>query len=193
MSCPVRLFLTPKGLYARLERELAGKRILELGVGRRRFPGAVSVDVRPHEQADVVHDLNRFPWPFPDGAFDVVFCRHVLEHLAETDRVMEELYRVLVPGGEAVIEVPHFTWVEAYRHWQHRHFFTAGSLDYFQPGNRHYRAHFAITYRHIFFDDLSRVLGIEFLANRFTRLWERRLAYLFPAGSIVWRLRAQKP
>jgi SAM-dependent methyltransferase len=188
----MRFFTTPKGLYGKMEQEFAGKKILEVGVGQRKFPGAVGIDIRHNALADIFHDLNVFPWPFADNEFEVLLCRHVLEHLTETDKVMEEFYRILKPGGEVVIEVPHFTYVEAYRHWQHRHFFTAGSLDYFCPGNRNYNAHFRILYRHIFFDDLSRVLGIEFLANQFTRMYERRLAYLFPAGSIVWRLRAEK-
>jgi SAM-dependent methyltransferase len=188
----MRLFLTPKGIYERLEKEFRGRKILEVGVGLRKFPGAKGVDIRGNALADVFHDLNRFPWPFEDEEFDVLVCRHVLEHLVETDKVMEEFYRILRPGGEAVIEVPHYTHVEAYRHWQHRHFFTFGSLDYFQPGNRHYDCRFRIAYSHIFFDDISRVLGIEFLANRFPGTYERHLAFLFPASAILWRLKAEK-
>jgi SAM-dependent methyltransferase len=184
--------MTPKGLYSKLEQEFCGKELLEVGVGMRKFPGAIGVDIRGNSQADVFHDLNTFPYPFPNDRFDSLLCRHVLEHLEETDKVMEEFFRILKPGGEAIIEVPHYTHVEAYRHWQHRHFFTMGSLDYFLPGNMHYKACFEIRYRHLFFDDISRVLGIEWLANRFTRAYERHFAYIFPAGSIVWRLEAIK-
>lgn len=188
----MRLFLTPKGLYSKMETELAGKEILEVGVGLRKFPGAIGVDIRGNAQADIFHDLNTFPYPFPNDRFDVLLCRHVLEHLDETDKVMEEFFRILKPGGEAIIEVPHYTYVEAYRHWQHRRFFSMGSLDYFHPGNRHYKTSFYIRYRRLFFDDISRVLGIEWFANRFTHVYERHFAFIFPAGSIVWRLEAKK-
>lgn len=40
--------------------------------------------------------------PFADGSFDVVVSNQVIEHLADTDRFVRELRRVLKPGGYAV-------------------------------------------------------------------------------------------
>jgi 2-polyprenyl-6-hydroxyphenyl methylase/3-demethylubiquinone-9 3-methyltransferase len=37
--------------------------------------------------------------PFPDGAFDVVYCCDVLEHVADLGKVVSEISRVLKPGG----------------------------------------------------------------------------------------------
>ena len=42
----------------------------------------------------------------PDGSFDVVFCSHVLEHVADDRRAMREFCRVLKPGGWAILLVP---------------------------------------------------------------------------------------
>ena len=44
--------------------------------------------------------------PFADGAFDVVVCLHVLEHVPDTQRLMSEARRVLAPGGRIAIAVP---------------------------------------------------------------------------------------
>ena len=44
--------------------------------------------------------------PFPDGAFDVILCCHVLEHVRDDRRAMRELRRVLAPGGWAVLQTP---------------------------------------------------------------------------------------
>jgi SAM-dependent methyltransferase len=44
--------------------------------------------------------------PEPDGAFDVVICNHVLEHIPDDRRAMRELRRVLRPGGLAVLQHP---------------------------------------------------------------------------------------
>lgn len=44
--------------------------------------------------------------PFGDAAFDVIYCSHVLEHVQEDRRAMGEFYRILKPGGWAVLQVP---------------------------------------------------------------------------------------
>jgi SAM-dependent methyltransferase len=43
---------------------------------------------------------------FPSRSFDVAICNHVLEHVADDGAAMGELYRVLVPGGWAIVQVP---------------------------------------------------------------------------------------
>jgi ubiquinone/menaquinone biosynthesis C-methylase UbiE len=44
--------------------------------------------------------------PFPDGSFDVVFCNHVLEHVADDRAAMREMWRVMRPGGWGVMLSP---------------------------------------------------------------------------------------
>ena len=43
---------------------------------------------------------------FASGTFDVIYCSHVLEHISEDRRALHELYRVLAPGGWALLKVP---------------------------------------------------------------------------------------
>jgi SAM-dependent methyltransferase len=43
---------------------------------------------------------------YPDGSFDVIYCSHVLEHVDDDRRAMQELHRVLRPGGWAIVLVP---------------------------------------------------------------------------------------
>ena len=43
---------------------------------------------------------------FPDNSFDAIYCSHVLEHVPEDRRAMGEFYRILKPGGWAIILVP---------------------------------------------------------------------------------------
>jgi ubiquinone/menaquinone biosynthesis C-methylase UbiE len=45
-------------------------------------------------------------FPFADGCFDAVVCINVLEHVADTQRLMSEARRVLAPGGRIAITVP---------------------------------------------------------------------------------------
>lgn len=43
---------------------------------------------------------------YPDCTFDYIICNHVLEHVIDDLRAMRELYRVLKPGGWAILQVP---------------------------------------------------------------------------------------
>jgi SAM-dependent methyltransferase len=43
---------------------------------------------------------------YPDQTFDVIYCSHVLEHVPEDRKAIAEFYRVLKPGGWALIIVP---------------------------------------------------------------------------------------
>ena len=77
----------------------------------------VAVDIHP-ESAQVEEMLRRlaidaelrqaslFELPFEDGAFHGLVCVSVLEHLTELDRALDELRRVLRPGGVAVLGYP---------------------------------------------------------------------------------------
>lgn len=44
--------------------------------------------------------------PFPDASFDAIICNHVLEHVPDDRKAMSRLYRVLKPGGWAILQVP---------------------------------------------------------------------------------------
>lgn len=45
--------------------------------------------------------------PFEDDSFDFIICNHVLEHIPDDTKAMKELYRVLAPGGTAIVQVPY--------------------------------------------------------------------------------------
>ncbi len=54
--------------------------------------------------ADVKADICALP--FEDNTYDLILCNHVLEHIPNDLKAMEELYRVLKPGGTAILQVP---------------------------------------------------------------------------------------
>lgn len=54
--------------------------------------------------ADVKADICDLP--FKDGTFDLILCNHVLEHIPDDLKAMEELYRVLKKGGTLIAQVP---------------------------------------------------------------------------------------
>lgn len=54
--------------------------------------------------ADLHFDLHSIP--LEDNRFDVVFCNHVMEHVDDALQCMKEVYRVMKPGGWAIMQVP---------------------------------------------------------------------------------------
>lgn len=54
--------------------------------------------------ADVKADICNLP--FADNTFDFILCNHVLEHIPDDHKAMQELYRVLQPGGTAILQIP---------------------------------------------------------------------------------------
>lgn len=56
--------------------------------------------------AKVKMDIHQIP--FEQNTFDVVLCNHVLEHVTDDIKAMNEIYRVLRPGGFAILQVPFF-------------------------------------------------------------------------------------
>jgi SAM-dependent methyltransferase len=170
--------------------------ILNLGCGQVRRPDAINLDVVESVNADVVHDLNRRPWPFPDGSFTEVHANDVLEHLHDTVETMRELHRVCRDGAIVNLTVPHFSSVGAFVDPTHRRFFAAGTFDYFKEG--HHLAYYgAGAYRVkklqiVFWQSLVNKL-VWRLANRFPEGYEKRWAWLFPARFIFAQLEVVKP
>lgn len=54
--------------------------------------------------ADVKADICNLP--FEDNSYDFIFCNHVLEHIPDDTKAMQELYRVLAPGGIGIFQIP---------------------------------------------------------------------------------------
>lgn len=57
--------------------------------------------------AKVKMDIHEIP--FVENQFEVVLCNHVLEHVQDDIKAMSEIYRVLKPGGLAILQVPFFS------------------------------------------------------------------------------------
>jgi len=98
---------------------VAGQRLLDAGAGEGRYRSYfahlhyVGIDLAVGDAAwdysglDVIGDLAHLP--FENGTFDMVLCLEVLEHLPEPLLTLQELYRVLRPGGQLYFSVP-MTW-----------------------------------------------------------------------------------
>jgi SAM-dependent methyltransferase len=91
--------LDPGTRWLHFAPEYALERLLRAAPGIR----YLTTDLEPGA-ADVAADVTALP--FEDGAFDVVLCSHVLEHVEDDVAAIRELARVTRPGGTAIVLVP---------------------------------------------------------------------------------------
>ena len=185
--------------------------ILDVGCGTAKTPGAVGIDFNPATAADIVHDLNQYPWPLQDNAFDRIVCNHIVEHVTDLIRFMEEIHRVGRPGALVEIVTPHFSSRFSYTDPTHLRHLSLFSLDYFiehaafQPSlisraletqspvaDFYSQARFRKVRAHLRFARPFRLAGVQWLANRFPHFYEAYWAFVFPARDLYFTLRIVK-
>ena len=168
------------------------KKILDVGCGQNKFPGAIGIDANPRTQADIIHDLGVFPYPFGDDEFDEVISRHVIEHVPDVLGFVNELHRITKPGGRIKIVTPHYSNPDWATDPTHRNHFNSYSFTCFMPDRTPFPFYTLAELRplsvHVTLANLWRVIGLEFLVNvdqfwpslRFTRkFWEFYLSNIF--------------
>ena len=170
-----------------------------MGCGIHKQPGSIGIDRNPASRADVLADLDRFPYPFADSSFDRLTAIHVIEHVNDVIRTMEEFHRLVRSGGTVRIETPHYTDFSSFCDPTHRWHLNSFSLRYFGDDNAGYgyysKARFLEISNHVKLLSLWRYLGFEFLVNQsrwFRRFWEFYLCYVIRGKVIEWHLQAQK-
>jgi SAM-dependent methyltransferase len=176
-------------------------RILDLGCGPRKYPGAIGADRNQHTAADVRCDFDRGFLPFADNSFDEVRAVHLVEHVADIVRLVEEMHRVARPGGRLVVVTPHYTDASSFADPTHRWHLNSFAFRVFYPGGIHGEDHWYSPVRlrerrlRIRLLALWRWLGLEFLVNHsrpFRRFWEFYLCYLIRGKVMEFEFEAVK-
>jgi SAM-dependent methyltransferase len=179
---------------------LDGAVALDLGCGNRKLPGSVGVDSLKLPAVDVVHNLSQFPWPFNDNSADLIFANHFMEHSDDFVKTMEEVYRILKPGGRLVMQVPYFRAVDAVNDPTHKRFFSSHTLDYFIEGTQLFEYHYSSArfkklgfwygWPHPSKNVLKRIF--KSYLYRHTDAYDQYYSLLFPAECLTWELEAIK-
>lgn len=174
-------------------------RVLDVGCGVNKYRGAIGVDRNFKTRADVIADLDQFPFPFCDNSFREIRAIHLIEHVADVIRTMEEFHRLLEPGGRALIVTPHYTDFSSFCDPTHRWHLNSFSLRYFGSDNAGYGYYSDARFReisvHVRLLALWRYLGFEALVNssrRLRRFWEFYLCYVVRGKVIEWQMEAVK-
>ena len=103
---------------------------LNMGCGTDIRDGYVNLDIVKKEGVDVVHNLNKYPYPFDDNTFDEVIVDNVLEHLDNTIKAIEEIYRLCKNNAKVYIAVPNYNAYHFFSNPQHKLFFNYETFDF---------------------------------------------------------------
>lgn len=90
----------------------------------------IVMDPVPDYKPDIVGDIHAIP--LEDRSIQAIFCLAVLEHVENPIKAMEEMYRVLQPGGKILIYVPFLYYYHAHQGYYKDYWrFTYDTLEMF--------------------------------------------------------------
>lgn len=110
---------------------------LDIGGGNSPQPGFINIDILPLPKVDIVWDIETTPWPLPDECVSMAMASHVLEHINPAKgifiNVMNEIWRVMKPGGQFAFVVPYAESFGMYQDPTHCNFINEATMAYFDP------------------------------------------------------------
>ncbi len=169
---------------------------LNLGAGRKSLKDYVNLDMFKLPGIDVVHDLNKYPWPFKDHAFSEVRCPYVLEMLSDFIKAVEEIYRISKPNAIIKVSSPLFPNMRSAQDPLTKTLMTYNTFDYFAPSKHHLnyysKAKLKVLKREIVFSRNKYLRWLSFLPNINQKFYVRFLFNLFPANEILYTLKVVK-
>ena len=175
--------------------------IIELGCGKKKRQGVITVDRVDLPNVDIVADMEEGLAFLPENSVDQIHSRSVFEHIDNFEHLITEIVRVLKKDGTAHIFVPHFSNPYYYSDFTHKRFFGLYTFYYFVESKKQLRRKVPNFYTNIRIRVLSQKLKfrssfrilkpLKSLFGRFINLhpliqayYEENLCYLFPCHGI---------
>jgi hypothetical protein len=181
------------------------ERVLDVGCGRDKLPGAIGIDANPRSDADIIHDIDQRPWPIEESSITRVRAQDVLEHVEDFFGVMGEIHRVCVDGAIVDVRMPFMSSLNFATDPTHRRSGTSGTFDYLDPKKPMGQYRYTETvmelvefrygrFYHGVFGFIFRILDFIIVpwCQRNKVVYEHYFAYVYPMHEISYRLRVKK-
>ncbi len=181
-------------------------KILDVGCGVNKYEGSIGLDYNSETDADVIHDLGQFPYPFGDDEFDKIVSFHVIEHVPDVMKLITELYRITKPGGTINFVTPHYSNPDWASDPTHKNHFNSYSFNTFVPEKREFKFYTKVNLKPVKVEvtllNLWRALGFEFLVNLdnsaprfrfFRKFWEHYLCNIVRGKELRFEFEVVKP
>ena len=125
-----------------LKKQIINK--IDIGSGaNKQGPDWFGIDYRKLEGVDLVHDLEKTPWPIKSNTFDLAVASHVVEHIQPAHGIflnfMNEAWRILKPGADFLISAPYATSPGMFRDPTHVNFVNEQTWAYFDPADEMFK------------------------------------------------------
>jgi SAM-dependent methyltransferase len=196
-----------------IDKTQAGERLrrgqcaaLELGCGpRKRHGDAIGIDKLDYACDDLVGDVFDSFRSLPGTCVKTVHAYHFFEHVDDLPLLLEDVARVLKPGGLLDVEVPHFANPYFYSDPTHSKFFGLYTFSYLARDELFHRRvpqygrvpHFELVDAHLDFDSpflfrglIKRTIGPLFNLTRWLQEFhEENLCYAMPCYQLRFSLR----
>lgn len=108
-----------------------GEKKVNLGCANNHEPGFINVDKNPDVKPQVLADLERPPLPFEDNSVDTVMGSHIFEHIRNFIPLVEDIHRILKPGGFLISFTPYGSSDDNWENPHHVRGFTEMTWEYF--------------------------------------------------------------
>lgn len=127
---------------------------LNLACGNNKKEGYLGVDVSKDTKADIIVDLESYPWvieakkdqsenwvtkdnlqdyelSFAKNSIFEIHVSHYVEHVSNLKAFMEEIYRIMIPGGRITFYAPYYSSIRAMQDYTHKRFISETTFLYF--------------------------------------------------------------
>lgn len=180
---------------------------LNIGCGSHIINDYINLDFINNSWVDVVHNLEKYPYPFEDNTFEEIICNHILEHLNDLGSVINELWRISKPWWIIKIKSPYALWYIYF--WDPSHktpicYRTFENYNIDNPFINIYltnfwsKARFKILKRKIIFSEMVKIWNfrilsfMDFFINLFPKIYERLFCFILPSEVIEIELKVIK-
>lgn len=104
---------------------------IDLACGQNRTEGYFGIDAVSGDKVDAVVNLEQFPWPIESESADDIVCSHYVEHTSDLIKFMDEVHRILKPGGKIKIVAPYYTSIRCWQDPTHKRAISEATFFYF--------------------------------------------------------------
>ena len=109
---------------------------VNIACGQIKMDGYIGIDKVKTEAADIVQDLETYPWPLEDDSVDEILCSHYVEHTKDLIQFIDEMHRIMKKGAKATIIAPYYASMRAIQDPTHVRSICESTFLYFNKGWR---------------------------------------------------------